>query len=242
MRGSRMREVAALLPILLHGACALHATPSLHHPRSTSAMARRLDRLPHSLSLLHMRSEDDPLLISSEVSIIFAYAFARALCTVLIDSDFPGWAAPVSAEPVRLGHTFTFAAGCSSLWVSGGLLTGGFAYSTVCDERTAAVSGARVAAASLLLYLLFAFCSSIALGACVDPFCADAALWEQPSARLLSITPNFCSAHSGSAYRSAPGGCITSAFVPRGEAADATLVRSAACSPLPRAQAAYAHK
>ena len=78
MRGSRMREVAALLPILLHGACALHATPSLHHPRSTSAMARRLDRLPHSLSLLHMRSEDDPLLISSEVSIIFAYAFARA--------------------------------------------------------------------------------------------------------------------------------------------------------------------
>jgi len=191
MRGSRMREVAALLPILLHGACALHATPSLHHPRSTSAMARRLDRLPHSLSLLHMRSEDDPLLISSEVSVIFAYAFARALCTVLIDSDFPGWAAPVSAEPVRLGHTFTFAAGCSSLWVSGGLLTGGFAYSTVCDERTAAVSGARVAAASLLLYLLFAFCSSIALGACVDPFCADAALWEQPSARLLSITPEL---------------------------------------------------
>ena len=70
-------------------------------------------------------------------------------------------------------------------------MTGGFAYSTVCDERTAAVSGARVAAASLLLYLLFAFCSSIALGACVDPFCADAALWEQPSARLLSITPEL---------------------------------------------------
>lgn len=81
-----------------------------------------------------------------------------------------------------------FAGVCSLLWVCGGVLTRGFAYSAVADESSAIGSAARVALAAACVYLLSAFAASIVLNACIGP-CAEASPWDIPGIRYLQLTP-----------------------------------------------------
>ena len=110
---------------------------------------------------------------------------------MLLEPSFEGWLAPPTVDPARLQATLLFSACCSSLWTAGGLATRGFAFSANLSEPDALRSAARTALAAASVSLICAFASSMALGACVEPFCADAALWEQPGARVLQLTPDL---------------------------------------------------
>ena len=70
-----------------------------------------------------------PRLLIGECILIFAFAFARALGTILLAPDFPGWLAPVvmgATEQVRLSDTFGFASTGAVLWAACGITLGSF--------------------------------------------------------------------------------------------------------------------
>ena len=53
--------------------------------------------------------EVDEKLVAADVTLFFAFCFSRALSNVLTSPDFPGWLAPIEADPVRLETTLFFA-------------------------------------------------------------------------------------------------------------------------------------
>lgn len=95
----------------------LHAAP-LH------ATALRVRTAPPRCQQLEL-----PRLLIGECILIFAFAFARALGTILLAPDFPGWLAPVvmgATEQVRLSDTFGFASTGAVLWAACGITLGSF--------------------------------------------------------------------------------------------------------------------
>ena len=81
---------------------------------------------------------------------------------ILLSPDFPGWLAPVTADPVRLSTTVGFAGSWALAWVSAGLVLGAFGTGPGDEGRvgprgaaaafaTAAAGWTAVAAAAALL-------------------------------------------------------------------------------------------
>lgn len=137
------------------------------------------------------RASDEPadlLLLTTDVMIIFAFSFARTLCTVLLSAEFSeagGWLAPPIVDPDKMSATLSFAATCASLWVAGGGISGAFAAGA---RLTPIAATARAWLASSCLYLLLAFVFSIGLHTCIDPFCAEASLWAETE----RLSPRQC--------------------------------------------------
>ena len=122
---------------------------------------------------------EDAQLAALDVSIIFSYAFARALGSVLLSPDFEGWLSPIHVEPVRFSETIGFACYSTSLWVLGASLSGGFSFVATQNRQAAASMAARSWLAALCLYALATFGLATVLDTCAGLFCSDAALWGQ---------------------------------------------------------------
>ena len=74
-----------------------------------------------------MEADVDTKLLAADTTLIFAFSFARTLCAILLSPEFPGWLAPVDADPIRLATTFGFAGSYAVLWVGAALALGSFA-------------------------------------------------------------------------------------------------------------------
>jgi hypothetical protein len=68
----------------------------------------------------------DTKLLVTDTTLIFAFAFARTLCTILLSPDFPGWLAPISIDGLRFSSTLGFASIWSVLWSIAGVSLDGF--------------------------------------------------------------------------------------------------------------------
>ena len=92
----------------------------------------------------------DTKLLAADVTLIFAFSFARTLCNILISPDFPGWAAelqePLSADPERLAATINFSGIWASAWSASALALG--AFTADLDEASVRRVGAVGAAQS----------------------------------------------------------------------------------------------
>ena len=60
--------------------------------------------------------EIDLKLAAADSTLIFAFSFARTLSEVLMSPEFPGWLAPITADPLRLSTTMNFAGGWAAAW------------------------------------------------------------------------------------------------------------------------------
>mmetsp|Transcript_5153 Transcript_5153/g.9957 ORF Transcript_5153/g.9957 Transcript_5153/m.9957 type:complete len:221 (-) Transcript_5153:697-1359(-) len=149
-------------------------TSVLHVP--THLLPARMSRHRSSMCVC-MLQDDDQLLLSFDVTIIFAFAFARALGNVLLSPTFEGWLAPVAIDPMHMSETLGFAGGCALFWVLGGLLAGGFSYASTADEQSTVGSTLRTWLVAAGLYMLPA-CALAAAHACIGAACADAALGD----------------------------------------------------------------
>lgn len=122
---------------------------------------------------------DEPQLAALDVSIIFSFAFARALSSVLLSPDFAGWLAPINVEPIRFSETLAFAGYASLLWVLGATLVGGYSTYALESPQSAVSMAARSWLAAACLYTLMTFVLALGFDTCAGWFCADAALWGQ---------------------------------------------------------------
>jgi hypothetical protein len=103
----------------------------------------------------------DERLVAADVTLIFAFGFARTLSVVLLSPDFPGWLAPIETDVGRLSTTLNFAGEWSLAWFAAGLACDTFAPGI--DEesmrRVGPVGAGRcflLAATGLLAVALFA--------------------------------------------------------------------------------------
>ena len=139
-----------------------------------------------------------PRLLAAEVTLIFAYSFARTLVAIVSSPDFAaagGWLAPVvPAEPVRFGQTLLFAGTASSLWVVAGLWLGAFTLAENATPDQAVRVAARVSLVCGCAYVAIAAAGSVALGGALCdglPLCArqgDPALSPDDCASLLGLS------------------------------------------------------
>jgi hypothetical protein len=113
------------------------------------------------------------------VSIIFSFAFARALGSVLLSPDFQGWLAPIDVEPIRFSETIAFAGWASLLWVLGATLVDGYSAYALESPQSAVSTAARSWLAAACLYTVMTFALALGFHTCAGWFCADAALWGQ---------------------------------------------------------------
>ena len=140
-RVSRERELVAL--------CAL--------PKAVSWAQRAECR--RCAPAIAMQSDPDdgielPLLLATDVTLIFAFACARTLSQILLSPSFPGWSAPVAVEPGRLAATFGFAGACSVLWCAAGLVTRGYSIPANAYADAASTTMARTVACFVGFYTL----------------------------------------------------------------------------------------
>ena len=90
---------------------------------------------PHALARTRLRTspvfakldEIDAKLLAADATLIFAFSFSRTLSNVLSSPDFPGWFAPIQADPQRLSTTMYFAGEWAVAWIAAGLVCGAFA-------------------------------------------------------------------------------------------------------------------
>ena len=59
----------------------------------------------------------DVKLLAADATLVSAFTFARTLGTILMSPSFPGWLAPITADPVRLSTTVQFASVWTVFWV-----------------------------------------------------------------------------------------------------------------------------
>ena len=127
------------------------------------------------------------VLLIRRVSYRTHFSPGRALGGILLSSEFAeagGWLAPPTVDPEQMSATLGFAANCASLWVAGGSLSGAF---TAAARDSPVAATARVCVASACVYLLVAFGGALWFETCIDPFCADASLWEKTERIPLSV-------------------------------------------------------
>ena len=127
-----------LLPLLL---CGMH---TFVVPPAAGRLTLARPSPPESRSPTVRLSEVNTKLLAADATLVFAYSFARTLANVLIAPDFPGWLAPVTADPLRLSTTVGFAGSWALAWACSGLLLGAFSASL--DEESTRRVGARGAA------------------------------------------------------------------------------------------------
>ena len=117
-------------------------TRTLQRPQS-----RRLQRpahlVPRARQTILQEPGVDTKLLAADTTLIFAYSFARTLCNVLLAPDFPGWLAPIQADPIRLSNTFNFASSWAIAWISAALLTGAFG-TGINDMQRVGLRGAAI--------------------------------------------------------------------------------------------------
>jgi hypothetical protein len=113
------------------------------------------------------------------VSIIFSFAFARALGSVLLSPNFEGWLAPINVEPIRFSETIAFAGYASLLWVVSASLVDGYSACALGSPQSAVSTAARSWLAAACLYTLVTFTLALGLDTCAGWFCAEAALRGQ---------------------------------------------------------------
>ena len=86
--------------------------PAVHHPGPRAILAAQRHPSPQLVA-----NGIDEKLVAADVTLIFAFAFARTLGQILTSPTFPGWLAPITADPVRLGTTIQFASLWTLFWV-----------------------------------------------------------------------------------------------------------------------------
>ena len=120
----------------------------------------------------------DSKLVAADVTLVFAFCFARTLSVILLSPDFPGWLAPIQADPIRLSTTLYTAGSWALAWCVAGLFTDAFAPGV--DEE----STRRVGPSGALKSFALAF--ALQLGAAL--LVASAAAPEPPPPALeLSV-------------------------------------------------------
>ena len=115
-----------------------------------------------------MAVEDvDTKLVAADVTLIFAYSFARTLFTILASPDFEGWLAPVRSDPVRLEATVGFASSWAVAWLACGLALGSFARGV--DDASTARVGTRGALNCFAAAAICWFALALGLPSEVEP-------------------------------------------------------------------------
>jgi len=156
----------------------------LHHSHhGPSARPTRLLLRPTPRSSLTARIQPEfelpefelPRLLVADVTFIFAFSFARALSTILLEPSFEAasWLAPPSVEPVRLSETLMFAGLCSSLWMASGAVSGAFSMAATADPEAATSNAALTCVGCGGLYTLGGLIGALAIGACTGALCAS---------------------------------------------------------------------
>ena len=113
----------------------------------------------------------DLKLFAADCTLVFAFTFARTLSTILTSADFPGWLAPITADPVRLSTTMQFASFWSAFWVVAAVVFDAFD-PNISDEARSNVGPVNAAASFVLaaaLYVLAALSSEALLGPEMQP-------------------------------------------------------------------------
>lgn len=100
-------------------------SPAMRHPSLRPHVALRPAERHPAPQLCAPRGLDEKL-VAADVTLIFAFSFARTLGTILTSPTFPGWLAPITADPVRLGTTIQFASLWTVFWVLASTFTGAF--------------------------------------------------------------------------------------------------------------------
>lgn len=182
MRAAILFLIACSTPPSL--ALQLHHRPSVRPNHRPSVTLRRpLRPTPRSPTIVG-RSQPEfelpefelPRLLVADITFIFAFSFARALSTILLEPSFEveSWLAPPRVEPVRLSETLMFAGLCSSLWMASGVVSGAFSMAATADPQAATSNAARTCVGCGGLYLLGGLIGALAIGACSGALCAEA--------------------------------------------------------------------
>ena len=107
----------------------------------------------------------DTKLVAADATLIFAFSFTRTLGIILTDPNFPGWFAPITADPVRLSSTILFASLWASSWSASGIALGAFAPG-VGSDAIKSVGAGNAARCFALASALYAATALVATGAC----------------------------------------------------------------------------
>ena len=122
----RRRCSALLLLVLLNAYCSHAAWCRLRGRPRQLAQPATVDCRRCSRPVLLGRDVDQKL-VAADVTLVFGFSFARTLSVILASPDFPGWAAPIKTDPVRLTSTLYFAGEWALAWLVAGLLLDTFA-------------------------------------------------------------------------------------------------------------------
>jgi hypothetical protein len=136
-----------------------YALPSLTKPLALRVPSPPLARAPDPA--------DDPVdakLLAADVTLIFAFSFARTLSNILISPTFEGWLAPIRADPQRLATTLTFAASLSLTWVAIGVAFGNFSPGVDVESTRRVGPAATARGFAAVAAAWFALASCVAAG------------------------------------------------------------------------------
>ena len=107
-------------------------------PAAGVCLHRPQVKAPSSTPVMLSDNAIDSKLIAADATLIFAFSFARKLCSILLSPDFPGWwqelQEPLSAEPQGLIDTLNFAGTWALSWTGSALVIG--AYTPDLDEQS----------------------------------------------------------------------------------------------------------